>query len=81
MVARVDKVDSSAVRVGVEHRRQPGSSERLLKQRLILFAVVAALCAGVVLNRRRTIVFAQSGRFLSSLWVPQSGRAPPLFSF
>jgi hypothetical protein len=80
LVVRAERVDASAVRVSNEPRRQLGDSHRLLTQRLILFAVVAALFVGLVLSRRSMIAFARFGRLQLPAWSPRSGRAPPVFT-
>ncbi|MEO8697412.1 MAG: hypothetical protein ABI658_28175, partial [Acidimicrobiales bacterium] len=80
LIVRAERVDAGAVRTTDDNRRQSNASDRLLKQRLILFAVVAALGVGLVLRRRLRAAFARTGLRQSLLWSPQSGRAPPLFS-
>ena len=73
---RAPGVDPSAARLRSEER--PGAaSQRLLKQRPILFALLAALLLLPVLGRRRAVDFAQRWGLSVSWWLPPLGRAPP----
>ena len=73
---RAPGVDPSAARLRVEER--PGAaSQRLLKHRPILFALIAALLLLPVLDRRRAVDFAQGWGLSVSWWLPPLGRAPP----
>ena len=74
---RAPGVDPSAARFTGEER--PGRSQRLLKQRSILFAVVAALLLLPVLGRRRAVDFVHAWLLRVSWWLPRLGRAPPVF--
>src|SRR4051794_34801987 len=76
-VVRLDNAHVSMVRITTDNRRPVSPSDRLLKQRSILLAVMAAVFVGLVLRRRSPIVSARSAGILSFPWLPQSGRAPP----
>ena len=79
-VVRLDNAHVSMVRITTDNRRPVSPSDRLLKQRSILLAVMAAVFVGLVLRRRSPIVSARSAGILSFSWLPQSGRAPPAFN-
>ncbi|MBW3546587.1 MAG: hypothetical protein KY452_00400 [Actinobacteria bacterium] len=73
---RAPGVDPSAARLRVEER--PGAaSQRLLKERPILLALVAALLVLPVRGRRRAVDVAQAWGVSVSWWLPPLGRAPP----
>ena len=73
---RAPGVDPSAARLRSEER--PGAaSQRPLKQRPVLFALLAALLLLPVLGRRRAIDFGQRWGLSVAWWLPPLGRAPP----
>ena len=72
-------VDGTLTRLMGEERRDSGSSDRNVKQRLVLLAIVAALLCGPWIGRRGVVVHSVAQRPLTTWWSPRAGRAPPSF--
>jgi hypothetical protein len=73
-------VDGTLARLSGDERRGNMNSERTLKQRLVVFAVLTLLPCAAHLARRRLVTDGAASRPRATWWSPHPGRSPPSFS-
>lgn len=71
------RVDGLATRLTGDERRDLSNTERTLKHRLVVFAVLVGLLCLARNTWQATVAHSRCMRPVTSLWSPQAGRAPP----
>jgi len=77
LTVRAVRVNGLATRLTSDERRDLTNTERTLKHRLVLFAVLVGILWAARSAWQATVAHGRDRRPMTSRWSPRAGRSPP----